>query len=159
MLLPRVGLVCLVVLLWMMAGTGAVAEGRRGSLPNGGHQAWTAADEVTLGGQVTEVPMKRVAGAPLGLNFAMSGSQHSLMVNAGANLSEMIRSRIRVGETVRVTGVVRSVNGQEYLLVRTLVVGGTTVHVRSRNGFPVREMGSDRPRPRTVKSDLKGGAR
>jgi hypothetical protein len=143
----------------MTAWTGAVAQGRRGSLPNGTHQAWTAASEVTLGGQITDVPTKRAAGVPAGLNFAMSGSQHSLMVNAGANLNETIRSRIKAGEAVQVTGVVRSFNGQEYLLARTLTVGGTTVHVRNRNGFPVREMGTNGPQPRTVKSDLKGGAR
>jgi len=159
MLRRRAGSVVFAVLLWMTAWTGAVAQGRRGSLPNGAHQAWTAANEVTLGGQITDVPTKRAAGAPAGLNFAMSGSQHSLMVNAGANLNEAIRSRIKAGEAVQVTGVMRSINGQEYLLARTLTVGGTTVHVRNRNGFPVREMGTNGPQPRTVKSDLKGGAR
>jgi hypothetical protein len=143
----------------MMAGTRAVAEGGRGSLSSGARQAWTAANEVTLGGQVIEVPTKRAAGAPAGLNFVMSGSQHSLTVNAGANLSDAIRSQIRAGETVQVTGLVQTIHGQEYLLARTLVVGGKTVHVRSRSGFPVRDMGSAGLQPRTVKSDLKGGAR
>jgi hypothetical protein len=54
---------------------------------------------------------------------------------------------------------VQTINGQEYLLARTLVIGGMTVHVRSRSGFPVREMGAGGPQPRTAKSDLKGGAR
>jgi hypothetical protein len=142
-----------------MASAGAVAQGRTGSLASGAHQGWNAANEVTLGGQITDVPTKRAAGAPLGLNFAMSGSQHNLMVNAGANLSEALRSQIRAGEAVQVTGVVQTINGQEYLLARTLVIGGTTVHVRSRNGLPVREMGAGGPQPRTVKSDLKRGAR
>lgn len=154
----RVGFLCFLVLLWMTAWAAAVAQGRRGSLSSG-TQAWTAGSEVTLSGQVREVQTKVVTGAPAGLNFLMSGSQHTLTVNAGANLSETVRRQIQTGEPVEVTGVMRTIHGQEYLLARELVVAGQTIHVRSRNGFPVREMGSGGPQPRVVKSDLKGGAR
>lgn len=159
MLRRRTGSVFFVVLLWWVVSAGALAQGKTGSLASGAHQGWSASNEVTLSGEISSIAAKSRPGALPGLNFAMSGSQHALTVNAGANLSEEIRRLIYPGEPVQVTGVMRTVNGQDYLLARELVVEGRTIHVRSRSGFPVRQMGAGDPHSRTVKSDLKGGAR
>lgn len=152
----RVGFAFCVVLLGTAAAGTAVAQGRRGSLPSSTRQAESG--EVTLGGVVGSVAAKKAAGAPAGLNFAISGSQHAMTVNAGTSLPAVARNRIQTGEAVQVTGVVRSIHGQDYLLAREIVVGGTKIQARP-NGSLVRQPGMARPQIKRVESDLKGGAR
>lgn len=162
MLLRKVGFACFVVLLWMTAGSGAVAQGRRGSLSSGTHQAWTAADEITMSGVVQEMLKQHPAGGPAGFNFVMTVSQKPLTVNAGSGLGESVRSQLRSGAAVQVTGLTRTMNGQSYLLARELVVGGQAIQVRSKNGFPVHAVpstGKAEVRSRSVQNNLQGGAR
>lgn len=163
MSLHRVGFACFVVLLWMMAGSGAVAQGRSGSLSNDTHQeAWTAADEITMSGVVQEALTQHPAGGPAGFNFVMTASLKPLTVNAGASLSESVRSQLRSGASVQVTGLTRTMNGKSYLLARELVVGGQTIQVRSKNGFPVHAVsnrGRTEVRSKSVQNNLQGGAR
>jgi hypothetical protein len=135
---------------------GPAASGASSSSSLGG---WNAGDETTVGGVIREVLAKKPDGAPAGLNFVMTGSQHALTVSIGGNLDPKFRDLLRAGETVRVTGVVRSIGGQDYLLARELVVGGQTIQVRSSNGLPVRMRPSGGASPKHAESDLNGGAR
>ncbi|HTH53580.1 MAG TPA: hypothetical protein VL495_06495 [Edaphobacter sp.] len=153
MFLQRVGFAFCLVLFGMVAVGTAGAQGRVGSLAGG--TSPTSGGEVT----VTGVVAKKAADASGGTNFSMSGSQHALMVNPGPGLSKQMRSRIQAGESVQVTGVMRTIHGQDYLLAREMVIGGTKVQVRNAKGMPVQDMGTGRPQPRRVTSDLKGGAR
>jgi hypothetical protein len=162
MSLHRVGFACFVVLLWMMAGSGAVAQGRSGSLSNDTHQAWAAGDEITMGGLVQEVLTKHPAGGPAGFNFVMTAAQKPLTVNAGFGLGESVRNQLRSGVPVQVTGLTRTMNGQSYLLARVVVVGGQAIQVRSKNGFPVHAVstsGRTEVRSKSVQNNLQGGAR
>jgi hypothetical protein len=112
---------------------------------------------------VQEVLKQHPAGTPAGFNFMMSGSQNQLTVNAGSGLGENVRNQIRTGASVQVTGLTRTMNGQNYLLARELVVGGQTVQVRSKNGFPVHAMTKSgdgtQVRSKSAQNNLPGGAR
>jgi hypothetical protein len=125
-------------------------------------EPWKASDEITLSGVVLEVMKQHPAGTPAGFNFTMSGSQNQLTVNTGSGLGENVRNQIRSGASVQVTGLTRAMNGQNYLLARELVVGGQTVQVRSKNGFPVHAVtksGGTQVRAKSAQNNLQGGAR
>jgi hypothetical protein len=117
-----------------------------------------------MSGMVQETLKQHPEGGPAGFNFMITGSQHQLTVNTGSGLDASVRNLIRSGESVQVTGLTRTMNGQNYLLARELVVGGQTFQVRSKNGFPVHALikssGSSSPqvRSKSVQNNL-GGAR
>jgi hypothetical protein len=147
------------VLLCVAPGYPAAGQGRSLHSSDSSIQTWKASEEITTGGVIREIVANRSTGAPAGFNFVLSGSQ-VVDVNAGMNLDPKVREQLRAGETVQVTGLMRSINGKDYLLARELVVGGETIQVRSRNGFPVRGMsGAATAQPRQTQSDLNGGAR
>jgi hypothetical protein len=148
------------VLLCVAAGYPAAGQGRSLHVSDSSIQAWKATEEITTGGVIREIVADRSTGAPAGFNFVLSGSRQVVDVNAGMNLDLRVREQLRAGETVQVTGLMRSIHGRDYLLARELVVGGETVPVRSRDGFPVRGMkGAAAAQPRQMQSDLNGGAR
>ena len=129
-----------VVLVWGgITGSAAGQSSRSGPAASSSSlQTWKTGDETTVGGVIREVLAKRPDGAPVGLNFVMTGSQHALTVNVGRDLDPQFRGLLQVGASVQVTGVVRPFGGQDYLLAREMVVGGQTIELRSPSGFPVR---------------------
>jgi hypothetical protein len=148
------------VFLCAVAGRPAVGQGR-GLHQSSPSEAWKASDEITMSGVVQEVLKQHPAGGPAGFNFVMTASQKPLTVNTGSSLSKDVRNQIRSGASVLVVGLTRTMNGQSYLLARELVVGGQTIQVRSKNGFPVHAMtngGSTQVRSKSVQNNL-GGAR
>jgi hypothetical protein len=128
-------------------------------LPDVAGQGWSSGSEITVSGQIAEVSTTRAPGAPAGMNFVLNGTQHTLRVNAGTNLGEAMRNRLRTGVPVEVTGVIETFGGKSYLLAREMVVDGTLVPVRNANGIPVRPMGQAGPQTRSARSRVKGGAR
>ena len=158
MSLRRIGSFWILALLWMCMA-GAWAQHKSGSLPNAVRLGWSPGNEITLSGQIAEIPTTKAPGSPPGMNFVLNGTQHTLLVNAGTNLGETMRARLRTGVPVEVTGVMQRISGQDYLLARQLVVDGTTVPLRNANGFPVRPIGEAGPQMRSAKSRANGGAR
>ena len=155
-----VRVLCLVMFVGGVAGSAACQSSSSGSIASGPSLGgWKTSDETTAGGVIREVLAKKPEGAPAGLNFVMTGSQHALTVNVGRDLDAQVRNLLKVGETVRVTGVVRSIGGQDYLLAREAVAGGPTIVLRNSNGFPVRATTRGASQPKHVESDLQGGAR
>lgn len=157
----RVTSIFCLVLLCAVTGRPAVGQGR-GLHQSSPSEPWKTSDEITVSGTVLEVMTQHPAGTPAGFNFTMSGSQNQLTVNAGPSLGENVRSQIRSGASIQVTGLTRTMNGQNYLLARELVVGGQTVQVRSKNGFPVHattKSGSAQVRSKSAQNNLQGGAR
>ncbi len=116
------------VLLCVAAGYPAAGQGRSLHLSDSSIQPWKASEEITTGGVIREIVANRSTGAPAGFNFVLNGSRQVVDVNAGMNLDPKVREQLRAGETVQVTGLMRSINGKDYLLARELVVGGETIH-------------------------------
>jgi hypothetical protein len=150
-----------VVLVWGgLAGSAVGQSSRSGPGTSASSlQTWKAGDETTVGGVIREVLEKRPDGAPVGLNFVMTGSQHVLTVSVGRDLDPQFRNLLQVGASVRVTGVVRTFGGQDYLLAREMVVGGQTIELRNSSGFPVRAKANGAMQPKHVENDLQGGGR
>lgn len=122
-------------------------------------QPWNASDEISVGGVILEVLTKKPVGAPAGVNFVMTGSQHTLTVSVGRDLDPQVRDLVKAGETVRVTGVVRTFGGQDYLLVREMMISGRTIELRTTNGFPMHGRVNGALQPKRGGSEIQGGAR
>jgi hypothetical protein len=121
-------------------------------------RAWNVADEITFGSAIREVVSKNPVGAPAGLNLLMSGSQTTLYVSVGPFLAENVKQSLATGQMIQAVGIVRTVNGQNYLLARQLVVGDQTIELRNIHGFLIRPPSGLGPRSAHSQS-LLGGAR
>jgi hypothetical protein len=98
-------------------------------------KAWNAADEIIFGAAVREVVSKNPAGAPAGVNLLMSGSQETLYVSVGPYLTDQVKRSLTTGQMVQTVGMVQTINGQNYLMARQLIIGGQTIEVRNSHGF------------------------
>jgi hypothetical protein len=121
--------------------------------------AWKTADETTFGGTIQEALEKNPNGAPPGLNLFMSGSQQALYINVGPHLKGVLRQSLTAGQVIRVTGIVRSFNGQNYLLARELQIGDQKIEVRNEHGFLTYPSATTGPRSVRPESSKIGGAR
>ena len=90
-----------------------------------------------MSGVIQQVLTQHPEGGPLGFNFVMTASQKPLTVNAGPMLTDKVREQLRAGQSIEVTGLTRTINGQSYLLAREMVVGGQIIQPRNKNGFLV----------------------
>ena len=116
-------------------------------------------DEVTVGGAILEVVPSLTAGAPAGLNLRMTGSQAVLYASLGPNLGDDVTRELTPGQVIQVVGLVRTFQGQNYLLVRELVIANQKIEVRNEHGFPAHTSASAAPQSKRTGSDLNGGAR
>lgn len=117
---------------------------------------WNPADETTFAAAIQQVIEKNPTGAPAGLNLLMTGSQQPLYVNVGPRLGNTIKQSLTAGQVIRVTGIVETLNGQNYLLARELQIGDQTIEVRNEHGFFTYPSASSRSGSQTGKF---GGAR
>ncbi|HMF54402.1 MAG TPA: hypothetical protein VK593_08640 [Edaphobacter sp.] len=149
------------VLLCTAAGQPVVGQERSFHSSNP-PQAWKTSDEITMSGVIQQVLTQPPEGGPLGFNFVMTASQKPLTVNAGPMLTDKVREQLRAGQSIEVTGLTRTINGQSYLLAREMVVGGQIIQPRNKNGFLVHSLADpNRPaaRSKRVENNLQGGAR
>ena len=147
------------VLLWLAGGDAHAGQQTAGASSSSSFPAWRSSDETTVGGVIRQVVAKNPANAPMGLNFVMTGSQHALTVNVGRGLNDRLKSLLVAGQAIRVTGIVRSFGGQDYLMTRELEIGDQKIQVRSANGFPVNAMAGGGTRQSRGDSTSNGGAR
>jgi hypothetical protein len=120
---------------------------------------WNPADETTFAAAIQQVVDKNPTGAPPGLNLLMSGSQQPLYVNVGPRLGNAVKQSLTAGQVIRVTGIVRIMNGQNYLLARELQIGDQKIQVRNQHGFPTYSSAATGPRSVRSESSKFGGAR
>ena len=105
---------------------------------------WKSADETTFAAAIQQVVEKNPTGAPAGLNLLMSGSQQPLYVNVGPHVGNALKQSLTAGQVIRVIGIVRNLNGQNYLLARELQIGDQKIEVRNQRGFFTYPSGSSR---------------
>lgn len=116
-------------------------------------------DEVTVGGAIVEVVSKHTTGTPPGLNLQITGSQGVLYASLGPNLGSDVKQELSPGQVIRVTGLVKMFQGQNYVLVRELVIDNQKIEVRNEHGFLAPTSASAAPGSKRSESDLNGGAR
>jgi hypothetical protein len=120
---------------------------------------WNPADETTFAAAIQQVVEKNSAGVPAGLNLLMSGSQQPLYINVGPRLGNIVKQSLTPGQVIRVTGIVRNFNGQNYLLARELQIGDQKIEVRNEHGFLIYPSADTGPGSSRTGSGKFGGAR
>jgi hypothetical protein len=97
--------------------------------------AYDAAHEVTLAGTIQKADS---GGKPAGFHLLMETSGGVIDTHLGPYLSKDVLDDLQAGQTIQVVGVMKTVRGQNHLLVRQLVVGNRQVTVRNEHGFLIR---------------------
>jgi hypothetical protein len=101
--------------------------------------AYDAAHETTLKGTIQEVVTKHAVGSPAGMHLLVAGPHGVVDAHVGPFLSRETKESLRAGTPVQIVGAMSAVRGRNFLLVRTVNVGGRTVTVRGEHGALVRE--------------------
>jgi hypothetical protein len=119
--------------------------------------AYDAAHEVALQGTVEKVVAKPAADSPLGLHLLVDTPVGSVDAHLGL-LREKQASQAGIvpGAAIEMVGAMTQVGGKELLIVRKLTVGGRTMTLRNKRGFPIFQMA---PRASSGKIILRGGQR
>jgi len=120
---------------------------------------YDSAHEITFNGTIQKVVTERVAGTPPGMHLLLSGPQGQVDAHLGPYMSKETKQALQSGTSVKIVGAMLSQRGKTYLLARELVVGGSTVTVRSEHGFLVHGHSAGAHRSTTPKTSQDGGAR
>jgi hypothetical protein len=137
--------------------TSAVACG----LPAGAQETqligYSPARETTLTGTIDQVVSGHTAGSPAGLHLLVNAPGGVIDASLGAYLTPEARQTLAKGAAVQLCGVTRSIDGTDYLLVRTLTVAGHSINIRNQHGFLIHPRASG-PKTRLGANASAGGA-
>lgn len=118
-----------------MSGT-AGAQSNASALPSTASQA--VANEVTVAGTIQQVVSDPAAGRPSGIHLLVTSPQGVFDAAVGPFLASDVKDSLSSGQPVKVTGAMRTFNGQQFLLVREMNIAGRQVTIRNPHGFLVR---------------------
>ena len=110
-------------------------------------------------GTIRQVVSNHEAGGPAGVHILIDGPLGSFDASLGSSLPGDVRQALSNGAPVKITGILRSANGKDYLLVRQLNVAGRQVTIRNANGFLVHTPSSTGAASGKVRSEGNGGVR
>jgi len=103
-----------------------------------GPLSYDVTQEVTLNGTVSSVLTKPSPGMIMGSHLLLATS--SGPVDASLGMFAM-RGKgavsVAAGQQVEVTGVMKTINGKQVFLVRTVKAGGQVYTIRNERGFPI----------------------
>jgi hypothetical protein len=158
--------VCVILLGGIAIGTSVEAMGAPGqsSVPStAASTRWnstsSSAGEINVLGTIRQVVSNHEAGGPAGIHILIDGPLGSFDASLGSSLPGEVRQALSNGAPVKLTGIVRSANGKDYLLVRQLSVGGRQVTIRNANGFLVHNPSSTGAVSGKARSEGNGGVR
>ena len=101
--------------------------------------SYNTSDEVTLKGTVSSVLTKPSKGMIMGSHLLLQTSSGtvdaSLATYAVQGKSGM---QVKAGDQVEVTGIMKTIKGQQVFLTRTVKADNQVYTVRNEHGFPVR---------------------
>ena len=101
---------------------------------------WNAVDEVFISGSVESNILEHALGSPSGLNLRIRSTRGELYANIGPGLSAQSPQKLTSGQFLTLTGIVRTYNGNQYILVRMLNINGHTLVVRNAQGIPMKNV-------------------
>jgi hypothetical protein len=158
--------VCVILLGGIASGTSAKAMSApaQSSVPStaasaGWNSANSPAGEIKVLGTIRQVVSNHDVGGPAGIHILIDGPLGSFDASLGSFLSSEVRQALSNGAPVQITGIVRSANGKDYLLVRQLSLAGHEVTIRNANGFLVHNSSSTGAASGKVRSEGNGGIR
>lgn len=120
-------------LIVLQSAPPAVAQGRGGMI-------YDRSNVTTVGGTLTRIDSTAPAraGALGGLHFQVTTTGRTYDVHAGPSWFLADKSlTLRVGDTVKVTGSLVTVRGEQFLLAATIERGDKRVAVRDSLGVPL----------------------
>jgi len=94
--------------------------------------------EVTLSGTVSSVLTKPAAGMIMGSHLLLATPSGPVDASLGRfGLLGKGAVSVTAGQQIEVTGVMKTLNDKQVLLVRTVKTGGQIYTIRNQHGFPV----------------------
>jgi hypothetical protein len=93
--------------------------------------------DLAIAGTIRQVITANAAGAPDGIQVVVEAPQGSFTASLGPNLSHDVQQSLSSGTPVGISGAMQAIDGKEYLLARTLTIGGNQVVIRNQYGFLV----------------------
>jgi hypothetical protein len=115
------------------------------------------AHEITVSGTIQQVVAAHPAGSPAGIHLLVESSQGAVNASVGPFLPKDVQRDLSVGQQVQVTGIIRVINGQSYLLARQLSVAGKQITLRNEHGFPFSIPSVNGSAPRQKQNASNGG--
>jgi len=107
--------------------------------------------EVTFSATVSSVPARTASGNLAGSHLLLATGSGTVDASLGRwGLHSKTVPAIAVGQQIQVSGVMKVVNRQPVLIVRTLRVGGQFFTVRNEHGIPVSPQARERAGENTV---------
>ena len=111
--------------------------------------------EVTLHGTVSDVLKKPAKGMIMGSHLLVQTGVGPLDASLGRfGLQGRGALSVEAGKQVEVTGVMKTINGKQVFLARTVTVDGHAYTMRNEHGIPV----SPQTRERASKNTVRKGA-
>ena len=98
---------------------------------------YDASKETTLAGTVSNVVTKPGAGMIAGGHLTVATGQGAVDAHVGRALQGPNAIAVKAGDSVKLVGVMATVNHNQIFLVRTVEAGGHTYTIRNERGFLV----------------------
>jgi hypothetical protein len=98
-------------------------------------QRWDSASEISFPGTINEVVTEHAPNVPAGVNLLIDGTTSFQYANLGSQLNSSLKSELTPGQAVTLKGIVRSIDGQNFLIVRQLTIGQQTTQIRNTHGM------------------------
>ena len=112
---------------------------------------YDVAKEITLNGTVSSVLMKPSAGMIMGSHLLLATPSGPVDASLGRfGLLGKGAVSVTAGQQIEVTGVMKTLNDKQVLLVRTVKTGGQIYTIRNQHGFPVPPQARERASRKTA---------
>jgi len=117
---------------------------------------YQASKEVTMEGTIQSVVKKPTPGSMLGTHLMVSTPKGTVDAHIGGFVTRGSHAYApAAGQSVKIVGVMTTINHKEVFLTRTIETGNRTVEVRTTHGFLI----VPGVKGRMTKTSAKGGAR
>jgi hypothetical protein len=118
--------------------------------------AYDASNEITLTGRVSNVLKQPASGMIAGGHLIVATAQGAVDAHVGGKaLQGHYAIAVKAGDSVKLVGVMTTMNHSQVFLVRTVEDSGHTYTIRNKNGFLVTQM----PEHGASTTPLKGSLR
>ena len=101
--------------------------------------SYNISEEVTLKGTVSSVLAKPTRGMIMGSHLLVSTSSGTVDASLGTfGLRGKAALQVKAGDAVEMTGIMKTIKGQQVFLTRTVKADNQLYTLRNEHGFPVK---------------------
>jgi hypothetical protein len=135
---PVLGLGSLALLAVVLSAVPTSAQWTSAGARPVGPMAYDVAKETTITGTVSSVLAKPAAGMLMGSHLLLTSASGNVDASLGLfGLRGKGALSVQSGQAVAITGVMKTVNGKQVFMARTVKVGGQVYAIRNEHGIPV----------------------